>query len=62
MGIMCVALCEPCEEGELPKLNIRSAAIRIGMHCEHLGIDLDQMADMMRAEKEADQARDDFGW
>jgi hypothetical protein len=54
LGVLCVSLCEPCEEGELPKLNVQRAAIRIGMHCEHLGIDLDQMAEMMNVEKGVD--------
>ena len=54
MGVMCVSLCEPCEEGPLPKLNIQAAAIRIGMHAEHLGIDLDQMAELMQTEKAAE--------
>jgi hypothetical protein len=51
---MCVTLCEPCTDGELPHINVVTAAKRGIMHAEHLGMDLDQIAGIMEREKAAE--------
>jgi hypothetical protein len=48
-GVMCVTLCEPCTD-DLPRFNVMTAAKRGIMHCEHLGIDLDEMARLRHEE------------
>lgn len=44
VGVLCLTLCDYClEQGEVPTFAVTEAAGRVGTHCEHLGIDLDQM-------------------
>ncbi|SRR6266540_3181815 len=65
LGVYCATLCDQCAEPELqttkgrtpggligtrPPMSWGEAASRVGEHCEHLGIDLDQMADALKAE------------
>jgi hypothetical protein len=39
--------------GKAPRVRSWSQAVwRVGSHCQHLGIDLDQMADILEAERE----------
>lgn len=54
-GVMCVTLCEPCTDGELPSINVITAAKRGLMHAEHLSMDLDQIAEVLEAEKAAER-------
>lgn len=45
VGVFCATICPACaEQGVLPSLPVMAAFDRVGAHCEHLGIDLDQMA------------------
>ncbi len=44
-GVLCMTLCAGCCEQPLPPWGVLEAANRAAEHCEHLGIDLDQMAD-----------------
>jgi hypothetical protein len=52
VGVFCATACWPCVViGNPPP--VRSwgqAARRVGAHCQHLGIDLDQMAALLDAE------------
>jgi hypothetical protein len=40
-GVMCLTLCPSCLP---PAMAPVTAALLVGAHCEHLGIDLDEMA------------------
>lgn len=53
IGVLCVTLCGDCEDAnKLPPIRAWSvAAERIGDHCVHLGIDLDQAAALLEAEE-----------
>jgi hypothetical protein len=54
VGVFCATVCGPCVTAGKPP-PIRSwgqACERVGDHCQHLGIDLDQMADILQAEHE----------
>jgi hypothetical protein len=46
VGVLCAAVCGDCAEtgGELPRMDLPTAVIRVLEHCEHLGIDADEMA------------------
>jgi hypothetical protein len=45
LGVCCTTLCRQCTElGLLPRWSAAQAARWVGEHCEHLGIDLDDMA------------------
>lgn len=52
IGVFCVTLCAFCvQEDELPRFSAVSAVHASLEHCEHLGIDVDQMAAAMEAER-----------
>lgn len=45
MGVACLTLCVPCADSDIvPPITVGTAARLVGQHCQHLGIDLDQMA------------------
>ncbi len=47
IGVYCVTICTRCiDNGKLPRLTIHATALRVLDHCQHLGIDLDQAADL----------------
>jgi hypothetical protein len=54
VGVFCAAVCGPCvDEGKAPA--VRGWAIaceRVAAHCEHLGVDLDQMATIRQAQRD----------
>jgi hypothetical protein len=54
VGVLCATVCRSCvAAGSAP--SIRSwgqACERVGVHCQHLGIDLDQMAALLHAERQ----------
>jgi hypothetical protein len=56
LGVYCLTLCGHCAErgehdpGSLLRLGWGEAARRAGAHADHLGIDLDEMAEVLRAE------------
>ncbi|ANZ35304.1 hypothetical protein BBK82_03615 [Lentzea guizhouensis] len=53
VGVFCATLCLPCaESGESPRLSLHAAAMRVLAHCEHLGIDLDEAAELRRREND----------
>jgi hypothetical protein len=39
-----MTLCGECRTRPLPAFGVLEAATRVAEHCEHLGIDLDQMS------------------
>ena len=43
-GVLCMTLCGECTTRPLPALGVLEATTRVAEHCEHLGIDLDQMS------------------
>lgn len=53
VGVFCVTLCENCAVTQLlPKIRNWSIAYdRVCDHCIHLGIDMDEMARLIEAER-----------
>jgi hypothetical protein len=53
VGVFCATVCRPCVAvGPAPPVRSWSQAIwRVGAHCQHLGIDVDQMAALLHAER-----------
>jgi len=52
VGVFCATICDPCVTARNPP-PVRSwleAFERVGTHCQHLGIDLDQMAAVLHRE------------
>lgn len=44
-GVLCLTLCPVCIDAEQTRPMVPvAAALAVAAHCEHLGIDLDQMA------------------
>jgi hypothetical protein len=54
VGVFCANVCSRCvAAGKAPPIRSWGEAVwRVGMHCEHLGIDVDQMAALLQAERE----------
>ena len=50
MGVFCATFCQSCAEdpSRLPVISSDVVAVRVGRHCEHVGIDLDQAAELHR--------------
>lgn len=48
-GVFCVTLCADCVLEPLPSLAPLEALTRVCRHAEHLGIDLDLMAELVRS-------------
>ena len=53
VGVFCATVCDPCiDAGKAPPVRSWITAFeRVGAHCEHLGLDLDQMAELLAAEQ-----------
>ena len=54
VGVFCATVCTPCVDAGNPP-PVRSwlqAFERVGAHCQHLGIDLDQMAALLDCERQ----------
>jgi hypothetical protein len=54
VGVFCATVCGPCiEAGKAPPVHGWAQAVeRVGAHCEHLGIDVDQMAALRHAQED----------
>lgn len=52
-GVLCLTLCPACDKP--PAVGPATAALMVGAHCEHLGIDLEAMADQLDRERGAEQ-------
>jgi outer membrane murein-binding lipoprotein Lpp len=54
VGVFCATVCGSCvAAGTAPPVRSWGQAVwRVGAHCEHLGIDVDQMAALLQAERE----------
>jgi hypothetical protein len=54
VGVFCATVCERCTTpAEAPPVRgWVTACERVGAHCGHLGIDLDQMAAILHAERD----------
>jgi hypothetical protein len=55
VGVFCATVCDPCvAAGNSPPVHSWLEAFeRVGAHCEHLGIDLDQMAVVLHRERQS---------
>lgn len=52
LGVYCVTICVPCiNAGKLPRRTIHDTALRVLDHCQHLGIDLDEAAELRERER-----------
>jgi hypothetical protein len=52
MGVLCLTLCPPCASSDVaPPVSVTTAARLVLQHCEHLGIDPDQMAAALLLER-----------
>jgi hypothetical protein len=54
VGVFCATVCTPCvDAGNPPPVRSWGRAVeRVGAHCQHLGIDVDQMAALLQRERE----------
>ena len=54
VGVFCATVCGPCiDQAKAPPVRgWAQACERVAAHCEHLGIDLDQMAAIRHAERD----------
>jgi hypothetical protein len=54
VGVFCATVCGPClAAGNPPPVRSWGQACQwVGEHCQHLGIDLDQMGALLQAERE----------
>ena len=54
VGVFCATVCDPCigQAKAPPVRGWATACERIAVHCGHLGIDVDQMAAIRRAERD----------
>lgn len=54
VGVFCMTTCRACnegqEDGEVGRFPLVTATLRVLEHCEHLGIDVDQMAAARRSD------------
>ena len=52
LGVMCLTLCPRCaNSGVVPPVSIGTAVRLTAQHCEHLGCDLDEMAESMEEDR-----------
>jgi hypothetical protein len=55
VGVYCQTLCTPCVDAEWwPRLSWRQAVELVLAHLEHIGIDADQAAELLEAERSGD--------
>jgi hypothetical protein len=54
VGVFCATVCDPCTTPDKapPVRSWTQAVERVCAHCGHLGIDVDQMAALLHAERE----------
>jgi hypothetical protein len=54
VGVFCATVCGPCiDAGKAPPVRSWGGAVeRVGAHCQHLGIDVDQMATLLHLQRE----------
>jgi hypothetical protein len=54
VGVLCATVCRACVAvGNPPPIRSWPGAVeRVGAHCGHLGIDLEQMAALLQAERQ----------
>jgi hypothetical protein len=54
VGVFCATVCNPCvNTGNPPPVRSWLTAFeRVGAHCQHLGIDLDQMGALLHRERQ----------
>lgn len=51
LGVLCLTLCPTCAaSADTPPVSVATAARLVMQHCEHLGIDVDQMAERQARE------------
>jgi hypothetical protein len=54
VGVLCATVCDPCiDAGKAPPVRSWLEAFdRVAAHCEHLGLHLDQMANLLETERQ----------
>jgi hypothetical protein len=54
VGVFCATVCDRCvDAGTAPPVRSWPGAVeRVGAHCQHLGIDVDQMAALLHPDEE----------
>lgn len=53
LGVLCLSACPRCAAADTaPPITVHTAARFVRQHAAHLGIDLDQMADALAAERD----------
>ena len=54
VGVFCATVCDPCVDARNapPVRSWVEAVERVGAHCEHLGIDVDQMGALLHREQQ----------
>jgi hypothetical protein len=59
VGVLCATVCGPCvDAGNPPPVRSWSGAVeRVGAHCQHLGMDVDQMAALLHADNDEEEVR-----
>jgi hypothetical protein len=59
VGVFCATFCQSCaqELSRLPVISPVVVAVRVGRHCEHVGIDLDQAQELHRDRAESGSER-----
>lgn len=52
LGVMCLTLCHSCVDAgrPVPGMSVMEVVDAVMAHCEHLGIDADEMAALMEGE------------
>ena len=59
VGVFCATICDRCVDARTapPVRSCLEAFERAAAHCQHLGIDLDQMADLLHPDAKEGEAR-----
>jgi hypothetical protein len=52
LGVLCLTLCPRCAVPNVaPPVSVGTAVRLVGQHCAHLGIDVDEMAEILAGDR-----------